>query len=238
MYIQSWRLALSWALLCASSSALAQALAPITVTGQTGLSLPSTPTQARSELQQTAGAVNLVEAEQWRATQAATLKDILDYTPGVFVQPNWGSDSRLSIRGSGLSRYYHLRGIGLYQDGIPLNDADGSSDFQWIDPTAYQYTEVYKGANALQYGAHTLGGAINFVSPSGYDSPAWEGRLDTGSDGWRRAQMGAGFQHQQLDGALRLSWQRQDGFREHSTGHASADLGYDLVSSQNRCSKS
>jgi len=41
-----------------------------------------------------------------------------------------GKDSRLSIRGSGLSRYYHLRGLPPNQDGVPLNNADGSADFQ------------------------------------------------------------------------------------------------------------
>ena len=90
----------------------------------------------------------------------------LDYVPGVFAQPKWGDDTRLSIRGSGLSRNFHLRGVQLYMDGIPINTADGYGDFQEIDPTAYRYVEVYKGANALRFGANSLGGAINFVTPT------------------------------------------------------------------------
>ena len=57
--------------------------------------------------------------------------------PGVFAQPKWGDDTRLSIRGSSLSRNFHLRGVQLYMDGIPINTADGYGDFQEIDPTAY-----------------------------------------------------------------------------------------------------
>jgi len=57
------------------------------------------------------------------------------------------------------------------QDGVPLNLADGSFDFQVIEPMATRYIEVYRGANALQFGAATLGGAINYVSPTGYDAP-------------------------------------------------------------------
>jgi iron complex outermembrane receptor protein len=53
------------------------------------------------------------------------------------AQPKWGDDTRLSIRGSGLSRNFHLRGVQLYMDGIPINTADGYGDFQEIDPTAY-----------------------------------------------------------------------------------------------------
>ncbi len=106
--------------------------------------------------------------------------------PGVFVQPKWGDDTRLSIRGSGLSRNFHLRGLQLYMDGIPINTADGYGDFQEIDPTAYRYIEVYKGANALRFGANSLGGAINFVMPTGYDADAFGARVDMGSFGFHK----------------------------------------------------
>lgn len=207
-----------------------QTLAPVLVTPERGVSLtvPDTET-AKAAIEQTAGGVALVPQSVWRDTKAATVKDILDYTPGVFAQPKWGEDSRLSIRGSGLSRYYHLRGISLYQDGVPLNAPDGSSDFQRIDPTVYRYTEVYKGANGMQYGSASLGGAINFVTPTGHDADAFQGRLDAGSFGWRRLQLSSGFAGEQLDGVISASWQRQDGYREQSAGHslrASANLGW------------
>lgn len=216
----------------AQPSAAPSTLDPIVVQGQSPgtLTAPSTE-QARAQIQRTPGAVEVVPDTAWRDTPAATLKDMLDYTPGVFVQPKWGEDSRLSIRGSGLSRYYHLRGVNLYQDGVPLNNADGSSDFQWIDPTAYRYTEVYKGGNALRYGASTLGGAINFVTPTGRDASPFQARADAGSFGWRRLQMSSGFEGEQADGFITGSSQRQDGFRDHSAGDSqrvSANLGWRL----------
>ena len=107
--------------------------------------------QALSDIQRTPGGVAIIQAEDYKAmTPAVTLKDVLDFVPGVFVQPKWGEDSRLSIRGSGLSRNFHLRGMQLYMDGIPINTADGYGDFQEIDPTAYRYVEVYRGANVLR----------------------------------------------------------------------------------------
>jgi iron complex outermembrane receptor protein len=203
-----------------------QTLEPIVVKAREGLSLTVPNAEdAKDLIEQTAGGVELVPDTAWRDTQAATIKDILDYTPGVFAQPKWGEDTRLSIRGSGLSRYYHLRGISLYQDGVPLNGPDGSSDFQRIDPTAYRYTEVYKGANALRYGSATLGGAINFVTPTGHDASPFQGRLDAGSFGWRRMQLSSGFADESVDGFLTASTQRQDGFREHSAGNATRASG-------------
>ncbi|NGM88965.1 TonB-dependent receptor [Parapusillimonas sp. SGNA-6] len=209
-----------------------QTLAPIVVKARGGLSLTVPDTAHAKELiEQTAGGVELVPDTVWRDTKAATIKDMLDYTPGVFAQPKWGEDSRLSIRGSGLSRYYHLRGINLYQDGVPLNSPDGSSDFQRIDPTAYRYAEVYKGANALRYGSATLGGAINFVTPTGHDASPFQGRLDAGSFGWRRMQLSSGFADENVDGFITASTQRQDGFREQSAGNslrASGNVGWRL----------
>ncbi len=200
------------------------------VVRQGSLSVP-TAEEARIELEAVPGAVDVVSAKEYEATPQITIKDALDYVPGVFVQPKWGADSRLSIRGSGLSRNFHLRSIQLYQDGIPLNTADGYGDFQEIDPSAYKYIEVYKGANALRYGSNSLGGAINFVTATGYDSSPFQARVDAGSFGFRRAQASSGGVSGPSDAFVTASLQEQDGFRDHSDGDAfrgSANLGVKL----------
>jgi iron complex outermembrane recepter protein len=176
--------------------------------------------EARQEMQRVPGGVSLVDADEWRDTPARTLKDVLDYTPGVFVQPKWGEDARLSIRGSGLSRNFHLRGVQLLVDGIPMNAADGSADFQEIDPTAFAYTEVYKGANALRYGANSLGGAINFVSATGITGDQARLRVDGGSFDLRRGQLGGGGHYGSFDAYATGSYLENRGFRDHSGGES------------------
>ena len=157
--------------------------------------------QALTEINNTPGGVAIVPAAAYRnSTVANTIKDILDYVPGVFAQPKWGDDTRLSIRGSGLSRNFHLRGVQLYMDGIPINTADGYGDFQEIDPTAYKYVEVWKGANALQFGANSLGGAINFVIPTGRDPWPNGVSADMGAFGFKRLQANAGGANGPWDG--------------------------------------
>jgi iron complex outermembrane receptor protein len=195
------------------------------------LSVPNT-AEARAEIEQTPGGVELVPAEAYKAsTPSATIKDALDYVPGVFVQPKWGEDSRLSIRGSSLSRNFHLRGVQLFMDGIPINTADGYGDFQEIDPTAYRYIEVYKGANALRYGANSLGGAINFVMPTGYDADAIGARVDMGSFGFHKLAASSGGVAGPVDYFITGTWQKQDGFRDHSwgeSGRGAMNVGYRL----------
>jgi len=192
----------------------AAVLPEVTVTGTAGsLTVPSA-TQARERIEQIPGGAAVVGAETYEDTRAATLKDMLDYVPGVFAQPRYAEELRLSIRGSGLSRTFHLRGISLLQDGIPINLADGGGDFQDIDPLAFQYIEVYKGANALEYGAASLGGAINFVSPTGRDADRLKLRLEGGSFDTGRAQIATGGVVGDRDYYLSLSHLRSNGFRD------------------------
>lgn len=192
------------------------------------LTVPDTQ-QATRTIEQTPGAVALVPDTAYKNAPAQTIKDVLDYIPGVFAQPKWGDDTRLAIRGSGLSRNYHLRGTQLYMDGIPINTSDGYGDFQEIDPTAYRYVEVYKGANALQFGANALGGAINFVTPTGRDASWFDTRLDAGAFGYLRSQVSSGGASGPADYFVTGSAWRQDGYRDHSWGNgerASANFGY------------
>ncbi len=197
------------------------------------LTSPNT-AEARAEIQRTPGAVAVVPDTAYKAsTPATTIKDALDFTPGVFAQTKWGEDTRLSIRGSGLSRNFHGRGVALLMDGIiPITTADGSSDFQEIDPTAYRYIEVFKGGNALRYGANQLGGAINFVMPTGYDSDAFGTRLDLGSFGFRKTAVSSGGVYGAVDYFATGTWQEQDGFRDHSEGQSvrgAMNVGYRLT---------
>ncbi len=197
------------------------------------LTVPTT-AEATAEINRTPGAVEVVPDTAYKySTPSATLKDALDYVPGVFVQPKWGEDTRLSIRGSGLSRNFHGRGVQLMMDGIiPISTADGASDFQEIDPTAYRYIEVYKGSNALRFGANSLGGAVNFVMPTGYDADLFGARLDIGSFGLRKLAASSGGVAGAADYFITGTWQEQDGFREHSDGESARgamNLGYRLT---------
>lgn len=172
---------------------------------------------ARRELGRIAGGASIVDAESYRLGRVNTLQDVLGFAPGVLVQPRFGSEeSRLSIRGSGLQRTFHLRGIRLLQDGVPLNLADGGGDFQAIDGLTARYVEVFRGANALQYGGTTLGGAVNFVSPMAGSVPPVQLRMEVGSFDYQRFQAAAAGASGQLDGFIAFTHNAQTGYREQS----------------------
>ncbi len=194
--------------------------------------MPSVARQ-RAAVNATVGSVAFIDAGDFQNRYANTLRDVLKDTPGVFVQERYGQEMRLSVRGSGIARGYHLRGIELLQDGIPLNLADGSGDFYQIDPLALRSVEVYKGGNALTFGATTLGGAVNFVTPTAHTafSPNIL-RIDGGSFNTIREN----FQFSRISGPADIlingTFTNSDGYRAHETQRTqnfNANLGYQLA---------
>ncbi|HYI83325.1 MAG TPA: TonB-dependent receptor [Acetobacteraceae bacterium] len=225
------------ALLASPTATLAQpaAILPtLEVTGERAgsLTVPSVEEQRRA-LERTPAAVRLVPSEAFGNRRAFNLRDVLADTPGVFVQTRYGQELRLSVRGSGIGRGFHLRGVELLEDGIPWNLADGSGDFYQIDPLAVRAVEVYPGGNALRFGASILGGAINFVSPTAYTAEAPNIlRAEGGSFGtWRLSgQVSRAFGP--WDALLNATAFHSDGYREHSRSQYeqfNANVGYRIA---------
>jgi iron complex outermembrane receptor protein len=170
------------------------------------------------------GGASIVDLNQVREGRQSTWSDSLGLAPGVFIQDRFGSEeARISIRGSALSRTYHSFGTKVMQDGVPINYADGFFDMQTVDPNASRYVEVLRGPNATTYGATTLGGAINFVAPTGYSDLGSVGRAEAGSFGYNKV-FGSTAAVAKADASSGNVWDyyvagsqtKQDGFRDHA----------------------
>src|SRR5258705_834149 len=171
-------------LLVVVAGVLALAGAALAQTGPTPVLPPVVVESGRGidERRRVPGGTEVVGQQKIEESRAANLKDALDFVPGVLVQPRFGAadESQLSIRGSGLRNNFHLRGVTVLIDGFPYGDADGFADFESLELLTTKRLEVYKGANALRFGGYTLGGAINYVTKTGYDTPLIELRSEAG----------------------------------------------------------
>lgn len=178
-------------------------------------------TQAAAEqVRQTPGGVDVVGAEQFEDRLAVSLRDALSLSPGVYTQPRFGQEVRIAIRGSGLSRGFHQRGLTLLQDGVPINLADNNGDFQELDPQVFERIEVYRGSNALRFGSSTLGGAINAVTPTGRTAPGLEARIDGGSFDTLRTKAAFGTAGPVADAWFALTADTSSGDRDHADRHS------------------
>jgi outer membrane receptor protein involved in Fe transport len=155
-------------------------------------------------------------------------------------QSRFGADEgQFQIRGTSLRNNFHHRGINILINGIFFGDADGFSDFESIDLLAYERIEVYKGANALRYGANSIGGCDQLRAAYRLQrvdvADAYVGRqLRHGERaGLQRQSLAAlqGGQHERHDGLLhqrvrqspgRVSGQQSAGPRTHQCQHRGA----------------
>lgn len=197
-------------------------LSPVITEAEAPASTVPTVDEARERLDQIPGGTSVVDDSNLRESRAANLGDALDLVPGVYARSRFGQDeTRLSIRGSGISRTFNTRGVRLLRDGLPLTEADGNTRTQLIDPMAARHIEIYRGANALEYGAASLGGAVNLVSPTGYTTDSHTLRGELGSFGYRHLQArGAWLGKERLDGLATATANQQDGFRDQSAQQA------------------
>ena len=154
------------------------------------------------------------------------------FTPGVYADTSAQRENRISVRGSGLNATFERRGITVLRDGVPISRASGITEFQEIDPLTIDYIEVFKGANGLRYGAASLGGAINIVTPTGktVDTP-FKFRAEGGSFGTFRGSGHISGNGDKSDYYLGVTGLHSNGFRDHSdvrSVYSHGNIGYNF----------
>jgi iron complex outermembrane receptor protein len=173
----------------------------------------------RVEVDQSAGGVTLVDLEDLHDRNVSSLADFFRYVPGVWAASQSGNDEVFfSSRGSNLdATNFDGNGVKLLQDGLPVTAADGNNHNRIIDPLAAQYATVARGGNALKYGASTLGGAVDFTTPTARNSPMARLSLSGGSFGefLGRGTVSKVF-NDKFDALLTAEGKLWDGYRNHN----------------------
>lgn len=200
----------------------------VSAAADAGASLSPSADQERRRLAHIPGGTSIALPQE--EGKLATLRDALGYQPGVALQDWSGSfeASRLSIRGSGIQSHPVTRGVTMLQDGLPLNEADGSYVSSVLEPRNAAQISIRRGANARSPGNEALGGEMDFQSLTGRDERG-RVRLEAGSFGQKAWQAATGVAGEQFDGRVSVSGDRYDGFRHHSDGERNsvhANLGY------------
>lgn len=170
-----------------------------------------------AERAQTPGNVSVVDGETFYERSVNNMADSLRYVPGVWAESATGGDGIfLSSRGSNLDATdYDNNGVKLFQDGLPVTTADGNNHNRFPDPMAARRVVVAHGANALTYGASTLGGAVDFISQTARGSAPLQLFVNAGSFGLVSSRLTAGGVSGELDGQLTVESKERDGYREH-----------------------
>ena len=109
---------------------------------------------------ESAANISVVTREDIEKLPASNVGEVLQYLPGVYVEPTGGlgSQSTASIQGSS------VRHVAVYQDGVPLNMLDNPmTDLSYLPVDVIERIEVYKGSASSAWGS-SLGGVINIIT--------------------------------------------------------------------------
>ena len=201
---------------------------PVEVAAVTAIGSPEELAEVRERMRAVPGAVDLIEAAELERTRLTNFRDVLRFSPGVYIQPRFGAadESQLSIRGSGLRNNFHLRGVNVLVNGMPYRNADGFTDFESLELLTASNIQVYKGGNALRFGGSTLGGAVNIETKTGYTAEPLRFFGQGGSYGFFKGQLSSGnvlgnadyyasYAHTTLDGFRDFAEQRRDRLNAH-----------------------
>ncbi|SDA13753.1 iron complex outermembrane recepter protein [Pseudomonas sp. NFPP10] len=201
-------------------------LAPAQVLGQEPVGEGQGMEEAAARLAQVPGGTNVVDMRRPLQGRVASNQDVLAYQPGVYAQSAGNEGVKISIRGSGINRAPGAHASGLYTmlDGLPLT-GPGGTPYELLEPLWVDHVEVLRGANGFDRGALALGGAIDYVSHTGYDAPLLQVRYATGSHGYQQRQVSSGQVLGDFDYYVSLTDSNADGYQDHTRSQSKGLIG-------------
>lgn len=183
-------------------------LAPVVVTGtrieQNSFDLPMS--------------IDSVEGETIREGQLqVNLSESAARVPGVVVnnRNNPSQDLGIQIRGFGSRSAFGVRGVRLYQDGIPLSMPDGQGQTGTFNLDTAKRVEYLRGSFSALYG-NSSGGVVQIFTEDGPDNPTLSGGVTFGSYDTHRETVTYGGDFDNFNIVVNANTVRSDGYRDHA----------------------
>ncbi|MEN9725971.1 MAG: hypothetical protein RL434_337 [Pseudomonadota bacterium] len=177
-----------------------------TVTGR----LPTVEVVGSSDrLPDIAGSASIIDNKEIKQSHAFTVNEALRKMPGVNVRDEEGIGLRPNIGLRGLNPTRSTKVL-LLEDGLPLAYAPYGDNASYYHPPIerFESIEILKGSEQVLFGPQTIGGVLNYITPTppqefggrlnltGGNRDYFNGGLSLGGKG-----MLLNFAHKQSDGS-------------------------------------
>jgi iron complex outermembrane receptor protein len=164
-------------------------------------------------------AISTVSAEQMRSDAlGVNLADDVATVPGLLARNrnNYAQDQQISIRGIGANSAFGIRGVRVYQDGIPATGPDGQGQVSQFNLDSASRVEILRGPFSALYG-NSSGGVIQLFTATGKGPLQVRSAVAYGSFDTLRASLNALGSAGPFGYNLDFSHFKVDGFRDHSS---------------------
>lgn len=157
------------------------------------------------------------------ASLGQQVSEALAGVPGVIAleRHNAAQDLQVSIRGFGARASFGVRGLRLYEDGIPLTQPDGQGQTGTLDTWRAQRVEVLTGPWSVLQG-NASGGVIQVVNPEPAASPEAVLGLVWGADNSGAVQTEVSGRMGSVGASVRSIESASGGFRRHGRSQRSS----------------
>ena len=170
------------ALMAVASATLAQESPPVDLIYEEVLV-----TGGADGVRQVSGSASLLDESQIRAFDSTDINNLLRQVPGVYlrVEDGYGLRPNIGLRGATSER---SQKITLMEDGVLIAPAPYSAPAAYYMPNVNRMNaiEVFKGPSAIKYGPHTVGGALNLVTPPVPEETQGQVEAVYGSDNYQK----------------------------------------------------
>lgn len=123
--------------------------------------------QIPKSLKSSVSSIEIITKRDIERGNDINIAEVLNRTPGVFVQSGALNTNRFTIRGIGSRNLFGTSKIRAYFRDIPLTNGSGETSIEDFELAALSRVDILKGATASTYGAG-LGGTIHLTSQNSY----------------------------------------------------------------------
>ena len=177
--------------------------------------------------------ISSVSGEQLRNDAlGVNLADDVSSVPGLLARNrnNYAQDQQISIRGIGANSAFGIRGVRIYQDGIPATGPDGQGQVSQFNLDSAERVEILRGPFSALYG-NSSGGVIQIFTADGQGPARVRTSVAYGSFDTFRAGLNASGGQGPLGFNVDVTHFSVGGYRDHSSAKSDSFNGkvnYDL----------
>lgn len=172
--------------------------------------------QIPKELKKSTATVEILTQKDIERGNDINISEVLNRTPGVFVQSGALNTNRFTIRGIGSRNLFGTSKIRAYFKDIPLTNGSGETTIEDFELGAISRIEILKGGTSSIYGAG-LGGTIHLTPQNAYiNETSINSQFTVGSFGLVKSTLN--FNHGSTKNSFRVVYSdaHSDGYRDNN----------------------